>query len=673
MARSKDQADRDIGTIDRMPYGRARIAAALAEAKRTEAEGPIESLAYALNTLVESYHFGGEPEKAIVPFTKEVALYDAHPELLDDQDRHSLFWSFKWMVASLRDYPTIPAEQIEATLNDMAERFARESISADAVVHARFHWLWHKGDPAAAAAFEEWGRQVRDDISNCRLCSEADRVDYLITTGKPDAALDLWERTQADPSIRQKCHAEPGFVLSVVQLAYAARAEDPERARPGDQEKAIVSYRRAVEFFENNPAAELASAKGRVLEFLARTRNPAAAVRWLEREQAFLLRAEAPLDRLTFLLYAGAGIKVLAEDLGEAARPITLHEVPATTIGELWAWVQPQAKDLADQFDRRNGLPGWSERLARVWSTVPFKERLSLSAVVMPGQTAADGSDVWGGAETVPDGAAAVPARPGWDAWTPGAAPEAECEELLLRAEREARQGHGDLAAAAPLYQRAAAAFERAGRLEEAGFALAEAGQAAGLLGDPEGASACMGRAVRLLRAAGTDVLFLAPVVVVWAGYLHQLGDSEKAGEALSETGTAVANALLGLPGELGETAAAERKERLLDLQTDVDYARVPVSEAVGRVTEAAELAEGVATYWAQRSQFAKAAAAFEAAGQAVLKTDPERAAYLLESATEGYQLASRRTERLKVAGVLLDLLNRLGRPEDAARLTETL
>ncbi|MDR1798490.1 MAG: hypothetical protein LBR19_01185 [Bifidobacteriaceae bacterium] len=699
MARSKSQADDAIHTIDTMPYGRARTAAALAEANRIEAEGPRESLAYALNTLVESYHFGGEPEKAYVPFTRAVALYDQHPELLDETDRHSLFWSFKWMVSSLKDYPTVPAAQIDATLRDMAERFARESISHDAVAHTRFSWLWHQGSPEAAAAFDEWGRQTRDAISNCRLCSESDRVYYMIQNGQVDQGLDLLERTQSDPTIRQECHAEPGFVLTVAALAYAGRGQ------PGDAAKAITAHRRALAFFEDS-SAELASSKARVVEFLARSHNPAAAIRYLEKQQAFLLRPEAPLDRLLFLQQVGAALKVLVDDLGAADQPVHLHEVPATTVGELWAWVQREAPALAAQFDARNGRPACSERLHQAWQVGPFPEPLDLS--VVPGFSGA-GTESGAGASTAvstavssggPAGAGASSGSTDTSSASGDAAavqddrPAAglsweQQDDLLRQAERMARHRDDDLSPAADLYHQAAQAFEQAGRLEEAGFALAEAGQLAGLLGDLEGAVACLGRAAGLLQATGTDIAFRGPVMIAWAGYLSQLFQTDQALTALTEAGTEVANALLGLASEPAdgpvpsttldkapsspEEPAAQRKVRLEDLQHDLDGARAAILEAQGQPAQAAQVAESAAHYWARRGWFAKAAAAFEAAGQALLKTEPERAAYLLESAVEGYQLAGQRTPRLQAAGVLIDLLNRLGRTLEAERLTESL
>ena len=78
--RSIDEANRDITMVRRMPNGRAKSAAALVEVDRIDAEGPPETKAYALHTLLEAYYFSDEEEKAFVPFTQEVAWYDSHPE-----------------------------------------------------------------------------------------------------------------------------------------------------------------------------------------------------------------------------------------------------------------------------------------------------------------------------------------------------------------------------------------------------------------------------------------------------------------------------------------------------------------------------------------------------------------------------------------------------------------
>ena len=109
MTRTIDEANRAITGVREMPFGLARNEVAAELAREIGTQGPESAHAFALFTLVESYAFSEEVEKAYLPFTRSVRLWDERPELFDTQDVHSLFWSFKWMVSHLMGYPSIPA------------------------------------------------------------------------------------------------------------------------------------------------------------------------------------------------------------------------------------------------------------------------------------------------------------------------------------------------------------------------------------------------------------------------------------------------------------------------------------------------------------------------------------------------------------------------------------
>ncbi|MEK8224967.1 hypothetical protein NKG05_00570 [Oerskovia sp. M15] len=140
MTRSVDEANGALSRVRDMPYGTARSTAAASEVDEITADGPAEARAYALFILVESYVWGNEVTKAYLPFTQLLRWWDEHPEHFDAQDTHSLFWSFKWMVGNLMDFPAVPAAQIERTLDDMERRFAVAGSGMNAVAMSRFQW-----------------------------------------------------------------------------------------------------------------------------------------------------------------------------------------------------------------------------------------------------------------------------------------------------------------------------------------------------------------------------------------------------------------------------------------------------------------------------------------------------------------------------------------------------
>lgn len=145
MSRTIDEANREISRVRDMPYGLARTQAAERQVRLVDAEGPDAARAFALSTLVEAYQWGGEVDRSFVAFARLLQWWDQHPEHFDEYDRHGLFWSFKWMISGLADFPTVPAEQIDRTLADMERRYALAGNGMDAVAYERFAWARQRG------------------------------------------------------------------------------------------------------------------------------------------------------------------------------------------------------------------------------------------------------------------------------------------------------------------------------------------------------------------------------------------------------------------------------------------------------------------------------------------------------------------------------------------------
>ena len=661
MARTVDEANRDITGVRRMPHGRARSAAALAEVDQIEAEGPANAKAYALNTLVESYYFSDEQEKAFVPFSQVVAWYDVHPEWFDAMDKEALFWSFKWMVSGLRSFPRVPLAQLQATLADMERRYAVEGYSMDAPCQQRWALARHIGDPDTDALFDEWQRQTCDDMSDCTLCARSDRIVHLFEAGRYDEALTLMESTLTDPTVRDECFSEPATLFSHAQFAYLRRGQ------PGDAAKAVSTHHRcraylggtaafgqtaADEARVSERAHTLAEARGRCVEFLAVTRNPQAAVRTLEDNRHFLVGAETPLSRLDFLTHVGAGLHVLVDEFGLGATPVSLVSPPIATLGELWPWVRREAEILAGEFDRRNGTSHQSELLDQAWAVTADDTRLDMR-VALPEVPEPEPAPVGVDVTTAPE--LAVPAT----------------EQLVKDANAAviARQPE----TAIRTYLRAATAFEREARLGDAGFARAEAGRLSLLLDDLETADKCLARAVQLLKAATTPPEFAAPVSVVWAECLSRNGDAAQATKVLDQVASTL-DATLAEPAAEGVTEDVRRRRT-----SDLTWARTRVDEVHADIMlragdpDGAALAEQAAESYARLGMIAPAAAAFMTAGQGWMGVDDDKAVWCLQSAVEGYKLALRGADKTRAANQLIILLQRLGRTQEAANVRTEL
>jgi tetratricopeptide (TPR) repeat protein len=665
MSRTVDVANREISRVRDLPYGLARTQAAERQVRLVEAEGPVQARAYALSTLVEAYVWGGEVERAYVPFTQLVRWWDEHPEHFDEQDRHTLFWSFKWMVANLTEFPTVPAEQIERTLDDMEQRFALAGNGMNAVALQRFVWARARGTDDTAAAYERWVATPRDDFSQCEACEPGDRASYLFEVGRTDEGIRLLERTLLE---NPSCATEPADMLSHLQLAYL------EQGRFAD---AAATHRRAVGHLAESHG-DMAGARGRAVELLARGGHPDRAVRMIESDERLLVRGDSPDSRLTYLIHVGAAVHVLA-----AARPdhrVRLTGVPAATLGELETWVRAEAEQLAAAFDRRNGTSAQADLVARAWLTEPAPERLDLAVIRVDAAASAPDGAIEPDGATAPSGGAAARTG-GSDVVAAGSPPD-----VLREADRLAASG--DLASAAPLYLAEAARFQEAGLLADAGAAFAEAARGAQVLDDHDGAHWAYTRATALLRAGGADPLLTAAVVRAHAPSAAELGDALGAladverGRADLDDDDGDASPGESRPGpDAGATdrdpaaeLAERRRLRVRRERADLDDCAARLLATLGRTPEAASRASLAAEAFAAAGHLADASHAFWLAGR--LHADLaalDDAVWNLESAVEGFGLARDHTRRAEASATLIEVLRRAGRDADADEVARAL
>jgi tetratricopeptide (TPR) repeat protein len=647
VSRTLDEANREISRVRQMPYGLARTQAAERQVRLVDAEGPDAARAFALGTLVEAYQWGGEVDRSFVAFARLLRWWDEHPEHFDAHDRHGLFWSFKWMISGLADFPTVSADQIDRTLADMERRYALAGNGMDAVAYERFAWARQRGLPDAESAYQAWIATPRDDYSQCEACDPGDRAAWLLATDRAEEGVRLIERTLTeDPS----CASEPADMLSYLAEAYL------DAGRPQD---AARTHRRAVAALAE-AESDMVGARGRRVRMLARGGQVDRALRAIEADQQYLTGGDTPYSRLAFARLVGAATHVLRAG-GHGDRPVRLTAVAAATVAELDDWLRVQADALAAQFDARNGTTAESESVARAWATEPAAHALDLD--VLPRR-------LGDGARTP---AASAPSAAS-DPSGPSGAPPGPAE-LVAEAERLASAG--DTEAAAGVYLDAAVAFEGAGLLTGSGFAYAEAAHCAQVLGDDDGAAAAYAAGVARLRAGEVDAPSLAPVVAAWARAAAVTGDAES---VLAE-----ADALVARLGTAGDAPDADRAPALVARDqaaarralADLEDAAARLLATLGgpeRATAAAARAQTAAEAYAGTGAVADAAHAFWLAGR--LHDDlghVDEAVWHLESAMEGFAAARQRGPRGEVANALVDVLRRSGQESRADDLARTL
>lgn len=536
-----------------LPYGPARAAATELITRETEEHGPREILPEALLSLVEAHTFSGGEDLAFAPFARVLRLWDEAPELFDEQDTHSLFWSFKWVADATRSYPQISRAQAEALLEDMERRYRLAGNSLASVEKIRLAWLLHTGE-ATREALQHWLTAAKDDSTDCAACDLSTRARTLLALG------DLDEGARVARSQDGRCNREPAGTFHALAEIELLR---------GDAAAAREALRVARREVGRNDVDGCAAWRGTEFEVLARTGDLDLALRRFATSVSAgasgpALTGDEPLDTLGFLRGVCAGLSANPDRLEDPAPLLAGSEGPAGTLRELHEELRSRAAQLAGQFDRRNGTEHQSQLLAdalaatavgpapapaastsglEARSSAPIMDaaRASGSEAEERGASAsvsADDRRPPGAADDVPAGGTGEDADP----VTSGAAPTSPDDRTsaLGAADPQVLWEHAESLpiadpARAAAYLAAARAAESAGMLDDAGIAYAEHAQALVLAEQEAGAHLAFERAVRLLIAGDAPSGLIAQVITAWAPIAVLEGDLSAILEILQE------------------------------------------------------------------------------------------------------------------------------------------
>ena len=604
-----------IGRVRLMPFGRARAETAARQVRLIEAEGPDEARAYALETLVESLTWIGEPGEALRPFVKLLRWWDAHPEFFDEGDQNILFWEFGWIVSDMCRSADQPVERVERTLDDMERRFALANRGLERVWACRLDWEMLRAGPALPAVFSAWLTMPVDAEDSCLACHENHHAEYLVATGDlagaaavAEAALTADVACSREPmalmALAIWCHLELGHLDEVGRLLPQALAE----GRTVLPSSVIVPL-------------------GRLFEVLARTGNAARALKLLP-GIATSLPVATQYVHLECWRHLLAGLTVLTDN-GYAAEPVAVPGFDATTVDGLTELVGRQAEALTEAFDTRHGTTVQAERLARARaaSFVPYP----LDAPVPP----------------------PVPAAP---AVAPAVVPE---PRTTTRDRAEAAFEGGDHPRAAALYRRAAAEAQAAGSLAEAGWCWAEAARNAQEIGQLVTAGHDYIEAATRLRAAGVTLEEIAPMYIAWAPGVQAGAYRTYVRLALDDYPTP---AHTGVTEKIEELAPALFEATMLSAPLFRRYvlARAGLRDAVARVMatwgdatdhqRALELAEESASRFLALGRTEAAAHAWWLAGRLAARLQAKSTDTNFAMALQGFRSTGERNRRYGVS-----------------------
>ncbi|MEX0726353.1 MAG: hypothetical protein WD065_08795 [Planctomycetaceae bacterium] len=309
--------------------------------------------------LIDASTMGGRPDLALVAFTWCLAQFDKNPQ---DYDAHGILWKYKWILASLAEFPQLTREQIDAAASDMEQRTVNEGYTRHAVETMRWKLAMDFGDHDEMQRIYERTRKIRRDaLSDCKACVQNCTVEHYMLLGKPKLAL-----RSAEPILsgRMGCSEIPEITYGGV-------------LRPLFQldrlDEAMTTHLKGYRLVARNP--EFIDTVAEHLRFLVMTGNDGKALQLISRHLPAALANPSLLKRLRFF-FATVQAFLALEAKGQESVKLRLPPGSSFTraegvypAGELRQEFEDAARELAMQFDERNGNSYYQNFLEKLRET----------------------------------------------------------------------------------------------------------------------------------------------------------------------------------------------------------------------------------------------------------------------------------------------------------------
>jgi tetratricopeptide (TPR) repeat protein len=513
---TEDQLWTLLDQTSAMPYGPGQIALVEQVVEHADAL-QVRKLAFAARLQATSaYIYGGEQGRSFATFAWCLAEFDRDP-LSYQRSQRTLLWHFKHMISALTRFPEVPLDRTYAVLEDMQRRWQETGHSMHAVHAYRHHVASHIGDiEAANHHYAAWCAATRDDLSDCVGCDPSAKAWWLSQRGRDEEAVAL-----AGPVLdgRLTCSEQPQDILATLMVPYV---------RTGRLDQARDAHRRAYRLQRPN-LADLSDIAEHI-EFCARTGNEARAVEMVERHLGWLDRAPSPWAGMFFAAASSLALRraqALLPDELTVFRPGHGERQPErAAAADLAAELRVHATQVAEQFDRRNGTDRVGTLVRGMLDAEPLLEYLPMSptAARRAGMSIVANAAARETARETPE-----PTSPGTPAASPVVVPATSGpDELLDLIEdwfEQDRDGDGDAALQAfevrygqtdlTVGQRARVVDLQAGRIS--GAPAGDHAAAAALWQDAAARYHAAGEPMREQRA-----LARAGTALVWSGATEQ-------------------------------------------------------------------------------------------------------------------------------------------------------
>jgi tetratricopeptide (TPR) repeat protein len=357
----RDLIDRSFS----LPTGDEKIMT-LEEAVRIADRGADLKLQYeAREELIEAAFWGGETEKALVAYSWCLAQFDKNPGSFPEW---TLLWRYKWIINVIFHFPQIPKEQIYEMLDEMERRYRAAGYGLRVVNYYRYRIERFFGNRDEALKHFRYAQTLaRDTLSDCEACEIDERASFQIYCEQDELALRI-----AEPVLEgyKRCRTVPHRTLAHVLLPLV---------RLGRWDEAWDYHHRGYTLISNDP--NFLEYLSDHLIFLALYGEFEKATHVLEKHFHWAKKNTDKYDRYLFFRAAWLFLDIL-KDAGEETLKLRLpesfplyEESGEYEIERLKEWFLKSARDIAGQFDKRNGTARFARELDETPALKSLKRR----------------------------------------------------------------------------------------------------------------------------------------------------------------------------------------------------------------------------------------------------------------------------------------------------------
>lgn len=303
----------------------------------------------------------GMSEKAMPAFSWCLAQVDKNPEDFDDDE---MLWEYKWILATVHQFPGVSLKQIVALEEDFLHRLKKGGYSLRPYYDAKRNRVdYPECADEKEELFELWKKSKRDDLADCKACEESTVAYHYFNTEQAQKGLKKCFQI-LDKGIT--CVSVPHVVIAkmLVPLVKAGRL---------DEAKSLQT--RGYRMISRNP--EFLSQVSDHVEYFIYTGNTVSALRLVAKHLAWALNTRELLCKLDFLARGGLALRRAGKKTRKLKLPTAfpLYREDGMYLPlELADWFDREADELAKIFDKRNQnkhLKNWIENLRSEIAALP--------------------------------------------------------------------------------------------------------------------------------------------------------------------------------------------------------------------------------------------------------------------------------------------------------------